>query len=124
MSNDKITELLEIDKISPQGWWIYWEFMPVNSINCPNFKIFNDAYFDLYDDYKFEKFIDSCEKSIFDMLNKLKDKKNHHHHHHHYHNNNQNLNIYMPNQDKNPKRHKHLQHRRLIYFGGRWRWGL
>lgn len=74
LSNNKITELLEIDKISPQGWWIYWEYMPVNSINCPNFKIFNDAYFDLYDDYKFEKFIDSCEKSIFDMLNKLKDK--------------------------------------------------
>lgn len=67
MSNDKITELVEIDERSPQGGRIYRPYIPINSIDCPNFKKFNDAYFDLYDDYKFEK-------SIFDMLNKLKDK--------------------------------------------------
>ena len=56
-----------------RGWWIYWEYLPEGSESLsPNFKDFNEAYFDLFDENKFEQFIDLCEESILKVLQKLK----------------------------------------------------
>ena len=73
LSDKEIEEILKDVEPCADGWWIYWEYLPNdNEVNCPDFKNFNDAYFDLFDENKFEEFIDMCEKSIFNMMEKLK----------------------------------------------------
>lgn len=53
----------EIEK----GWWLYWEYLP-NEKDTANFKHANDAWYDLFDDSKFDKFIENCMKTIEKVL--------------------------------------------------------
>lgn len=69
----EIREILQDDEEKHIGWWIYRDYLPFNDkSSSPNFREFNDAYFDLYDDNKFNEFIDLCEKSILSILEKIK----------------------------------------------------
>ena len=73
LSKDEINDLLDDCKDKIGGWWIYWEYLPQeNVIPSPNFKAFNEVYLDLFDENKFEQFIDLCEISISNILGKLK----------------------------------------------------
>lgn len=73
LDTDEINNLLCIDEQCNSGWWIYWEYLPHdNESTCPNFKDFNEAYFDLFDECKFNKFIDLCVESILNLLDRLK----------------------------------------------------
>lgn len=73
LDEDEINDLLSIDEQCTSGWWIYWEYLPHdNESTCPNFKEFNEAYFDLFDEYRFNKFIDECEERILNLLKRLK----------------------------------------------------
>lgn len=73
LNKNEINNLLDIQENCDNGWWIYWEYLPQfkESIR-PDFKDFNEAYFDLFDDHKFKEFIDLCEESILNILSKLK----------------------------------------------------
>ena len=49
------------------SWWIYWEHLP-NKNETPNFKVFNDAWYNLFDEMKFNQFIENCIKTIKKVL--------------------------------------------------------
>ena len=49
------------------GWWLYWEYLP-NEKDTANFKNANNAWYDLFDDSKFDKFIENCMKTIEKVL--------------------------------------------------------
>lgn len=73
LDKDEIKNLLFDCNESDVGWWIYREYLPYgNKYSGPNFKDFNEAYFDLFDENKFNHFIDSCEACILKTLEKLK----------------------------------------------------
>ena len=51
------------------NWWAYWEYVPDDmETKCPNFKDFNDAYIDLFDQEKFEEFIGSSVSKTNKLL--------------------------------------------------------
>ena len=54
------------------GWWLYWEYLP-NEENTANFKNANNAWYDLFDDSRFEKFIEKCMETIKNVLAMLKE---------------------------------------------------
>ena len=62
------------------GWWLYWEYLP-NEKDTANFKNANNAWYDLFEDSKFNQFIENCMKTIEDVLamwketNSIDDKK-------------------------------------------------
>ena len=73
LDEDQVDKLLFDCGNNIGGWWIYWEYLPEgNGALSPNFKDFNEAYLNLFDEDKFEKFIDLCEESILKVLQKLK----------------------------------------------------
>ena len=49
------------------SWWLYWEYLP-NEEDTANFKNANNAWYDLFDDSKFEKFIEKCMETIAKVL--------------------------------------------------------
>ena len=49
------------------GWWLYWEYLP-NEKDTANFKNANNAWYDLFDDSKFEQFIEKCMVTIETVL--------------------------------------------------------
>lgn len=58
--------------IKLNGWWVYSEDLQAMDANdSPDFKTFNDAYYDLYDKDKFEKFIENAMSSINRMLSSI-----------------------------------------------------
>ena len=65
----------QIEKMCPKlkfnldGCWVNFEYLPTgDGSNCPDFKQFNETYCDLYDDVKFEKFIDDSVNIIEKMI--------------------------------------------------------
>lgn len=73
LDQNEINDLLCEHEPCAKGWWIYWEYLPNNKqALAPNFKEFNEAYFDLFDENKFNRFIDLCEEKILNILNMLK----------------------------------------------------
>lgn len=55
--------------LDKNSWWVYWEYLPNNiETHSPNFKNFNEAYLDLFDEAKFDKFIDDTAKQLNRML--------------------------------------------------------
>lgn len=69
LADDEIRDVLPNYEPQIDGWWIYWEYLPEdNESECPNFKEFNDAYFDLFEEDKFDKFIDRCVCGIERMI--------------------------------------------------------
>ncbi len=58
-------------KILKDGEWLYWEFLPIanNDDETPNFKMNNQAFFDLYNEEKFNIFIDKSINTIEELLN-------------------------------------------------------
>jgi hypothetical protein len=54
------------------GWWIYYESLPYDEAESPDFWSFNDAYYALYDDKAFVEFIDRSVATIKDLLHKVK----------------------------------------------------
>lgn len=66
----------QIEKMCPKikfnldGCWVNFKYLSSgDGSNCPNFKQFNEAYCDLYDDAKFEKFINDSANFIERMIN-------------------------------------------------------
>ena len=49
------------------SWWLYWKYLP-NEEDTANFKNANNAWYDLFDDSKFQQFIDKCMETIDDVL--------------------------------------------------------
>ena len=49
------------------GWWLYWEYLP-NEKDTANFKNANNAWYDLFDDSRFEQFIENCMVTIENVL--------------------------------------------------------
>ena len=57
--------------IRVEGWWAYWEYLPVHNdyaTETPGFKNNNQVFFDLFDDEKFTNFIDRCTVRIKELL--------------------------------------------------------
>ncbi len=70
LSADEARELLKIENLrrdEVEKWWIHWEFVP-NENETPNFKQFNDAWYDLFDEEKFNQFIENCMETIERIL--------------------------------------------------------
>lgn len=73
LSRNEIHDLLCEHEHCSRGWWIYWEYLPNDKQELiPNFKKFNEAYFDLFDEEKFDNFIDLCVERILKMKDMLK----------------------------------------------------
>lgn len=56
------------------GWWIYWEYLPLDDPDAaytPNFKYNNDIFYNLFDENFFQAFIADCTASISSMLSNL-----------------------------------------------------
>ena len=71
LSTDEAKGLLKCEnlrKSSKNNWWIHWEYLP-NEKEAPNFKEFNDDWYDLFDEDKFTKFIEKCIENIERVLN-------------------------------------------------------
>lgn len=60
---EEIKKYLNQKEVIIDNCWANWRPLPdgVND-NCPNFKNFNEAYYNLYDDIKFDVFINKCEQ--------------------------------------------------------------
>lgn len=73
LNKKEIQELISSSEDRSNGWWVYWEHLPQGEDGySPNFKEFNEANLDLFDDDKFEQFIDLCEKKIIEIFRRLK----------------------------------------------------
>lgn len=73
LNQDEIKDLLLVDKPKANGWWIYWEYLiNDNESTSPNFKNFNEACFELFDENKFNNFIELCVDNILKMQELLK----------------------------------------------------
>lgn len=72
LNKEEVNNLLSVSDPQINGWWIHWDYIPSNKALSPNFKDFNEAYFDLFDEKKFDQFIELCADSILEMLKKLK----------------------------------------------------
>ncbi len=76
----QIVDVKELISVRPtfEDWWIYSEYLPTNSAeNTINFRYPSvenneEAYLSLYDDVKFELFINECLASIEDVLKFVK----------------------------------------------------
>lgn len=66
---EEIKKYLDQKEVILDNCWANWRPLPngVND-NCPNFKNFNEAYYNLYDDIKFDAFINKCEQYIDSIL--------------------------------------------------------
>ena len=68
-SKNEIKEYININKPKVNNWWSYWQYLPDNQkITTPNFKDFNEAYIDLFDDENFDIFIDKCVEKIDELF--------------------------------------------------------
>lgn len=73
LSQEQIGEIISDEFGNKNGWWIYWEYLPEGKgAQSANFKEFNEANLDLFDEDKFERFIDLCEEKIKEIFSKLK----------------------------------------------------
>lgn len=78
LSDDKIRSFFknpefEMDK---ETWWFYWRYLPIHigtyyHEECPDFKECNQAYIDLYENEKFEKFIKISIMEIKKILDEM-----------------------------------------------------
>lgn len=67
-NKDEIKQILWNIDPRVDAWWVYSELLPENDENdSPNFKEFNEKYFDLFDEEKFNIFINQCIESIEKM---------------------------------------------------------
>ena len=67
-NKDEIKQILSGIDPHVDGWWTYYEFLPRDDENVsPNFKQFDEIYFDLFDEEKFNIFINQCIESIEKM---------------------------------------------------------
>lgn len=72
LTNGEVEKALPDFELRRDGWWIYWEYLPKdNKSFCPNFKEFNDEYFNLFDKDKFEDFIQEAAGRINNVINKI-----------------------------------------------------
>ncbi len=77
---NQIIDVKDLLKVEPlfEDWWIYYEYLPSNSIeNTINFRYpkiddVNSAYLSLYDDVKFDLFINNCVANIEKVLGFVK----------------------------------------------------
>jgi hypothetical protein len=68
LKDEQIKQYLPV-KLDPCGsWWLYTEYLPVdNSETAPNFKNFNNAFYDLFDSKKFEACVEACVKRFLEL---------------------------------------------------------
>lgn len=73
LSDEEIKITLPNFEPCVDGWWIYWEFLPIDDNNLsPNFKEFNEEYLNLFNEAQFNSFIDKSIMSIKNMLDNYK----------------------------------------------------
>ena len=73
LEENDIKKLLQKFEPEIDGWWAYWEYLPIDDNDAaytPNFKIHNDIYYNLFDDDYFDKFIDDCVERILNIVGK------------------------------------------------------
>lgn len=67
---NEIKKHIQQEEIKIENCWANFEYVP-NENSCPNFKNFNEAYYNLYNSVKFETFINDSEKSIKEMIENM-----------------------------------------------------
>lgn len=73
LTEKEIKELVGVDA-RIDGWWLFWEYLPIDDDSedsTPNFKQANTPYYDLFDAEGFEKFISSCMEKINGLLKNI-----------------------------------------------------
>ncbi len=69
LSEDEIKRYMPSFEPEVDNWWAYWEFLPVDYEDmAPDFKVFNEAYFNLFDAANFEKFVEQCVNRIKEII--------------------------------------------------------
>lgn len=68
LQNDEIRTLLHLEP-RVHNWWSYWECLPNDSC-CPNFKYPNEYFIQLFDEAKFDHFVDYTVNKITELLNR------------------------------------------------------
>lgn len=72
VTGEELQGILSEYDIDKNGWWVLGEDLPVDdSAQSPDFKTFNDAYLNLFDEEGFKKFIDKSIENIENLLSKL-----------------------------------------------------
>ncbi len=73
LTEKEIKELIGFDA-RIDGWWLFWEYLPIDDDSedsTPNFKQANTLYYDLFDEDDFDKFIISCMGKINGLLKNM-----------------------------------------------------
>lgn len=68
LSKEEIRQHLAVEP-NIEDWWAVWELCPTDG-SCPNFKSFNNAYYDLFDKDKFDSFVAYCADKICFLLSR------------------------------------------------------
>ena len=72
MNNEEIKAILPTIEPYVDNWWLYWELIPRDDVSVsPNFKEFDETYFDLFDNEKFDLFVNECVKAINNLWSQL-----------------------------------------------------
>lgn len=66
LSQEEAEEILNI-KPRLDGWWASCEYCTIEN-ECPDFKNMNDAYYKLFDEAYFNKYVDYCTAKIRSLL--------------------------------------------------------
>lgn len=68
LSEQEIKSILNVEPCT-DNWWAYWEYCPNdNETLCPDFKEHNEAYYDLFDNAKFDTLVNCCAEKIKNLL--------------------------------------------------------
>lgn len=73
LTEKEIKETTGIDA-KTDGWWLFWEYLPIDDDNkesTPNFKQANELYYELFDEDRFDSFISKCMIRIVEIFKKL-----------------------------------------------------
>lgn len=66
-----MSALSDTFKITPNSRWVHWEYLPDKN-SAPDFKEYNEQYYDLFDPEKFDDFINKSMDKIREMTEKIK----------------------------------------------------
>lgn len=68
LEEEDLKEVLDHFTINPNSWWVDWHYLPDNDKkSAPDFKKYNEQYYDLFDPEKFNDFINKSMDKIREM---------------------------------------------------------
>lgn len=50
------------------NWWAYWEYCPLDGDCSPDFKSGNEFWYQLFDNTRFEQFVEECSQQVIKLL--------------------------------------------------------